>query len=288
MSNNAGQTSEVNFSIGHKYIVASVVNPTCTEKGYTNYSCISCSHTKKDSYTNALSHDYKAVGTVQPTCSEKGYTNYKCSRCSATKVDNYVDKNAHNYVETGIPATCTESGKLIYTCSDCNHEYYTETEPATGHSFSTTVIKNATCSEKGVRHQCCDKCGHEQESETPMLEHTFIVTDNELDDGSINRCYDCTVCGHHKEENLGNQYENVTNYVDYLFEQYSPYMWWVLLATTGVWSIAMGIAIIIAHKNEDKEKAKKMLVNYLIGLVAIAVIVIACPYLVKGIASLVT
>jgi hypothetical protein len=33
-------------------------------------------------------------------------------------------------------------------------------------------------------------------------------------------------------------------------------------ATAGVWSIAMGVAIIIAHKNEDKAKAKKMLVNY--------------------------
>ncbi|MCM1546118.1 MAG: hypothetical protein NC033_03680 [Clostridiales bacterium] len=43
----------------------------------------------------------------------------------------------------------------------------------------------------------------------------------------------------------------------------------------------------IAQKNEDKEKAKKMLVNYVIGLVVIAVIVVACPFLIRGIATLI-
>ncbi len=64
--------------------------------------------------------------------------------------------------------------------------------------------------------------------------------------------------------------------------------YWVLLATAGLWSIAIGVAIIIATKNEDKAKAKKMLVNHLIGLVVIFVIVVACPYLVRGIAAFVT
>ena len=30
----------------------------------------------------------------------------------------------------------------------------------------------------------------------------------------------------------------------------------------------MGVMFAIAHKNEDKEKAKKMIVNYIIGLIA--------------------
>ena len=43
----------------------------------------------------------------------------------------------------------------------------------------------------------------------------------------------------------------------------------------------------IAQKNEDKEKARKMLKNYIVGLVVIAVILVACPYLVNGIAALI-
>ena len=46
-------------------------------------------------------------------------------------------------------------------------------------------------------------------------------------------------------------------------------------------------AAIIAQKNEDKEKARKMLKNYVVGLVVIAVILVACPYLVNGIAALI-
>lgn len=95
-------------------------------------------------------------------------------------------------------------------------------------------------------------------------------------------------CGHSYKQELGDQYEEVSNYVEYLFEQYSPYMWWVLLAAAGVWSIVMGVFFAIAQKNEDKEKSKKMIINYAIGLVVIAVIVVACPNLIRGIAALVT
>ena len=65
-------------------------------------------------------------------------------------------------------------------------------------------------------------------------------------------------------------------------------MIWVFLATAGVWSAAMGIAIIIATKNEDKVKARKMLVNYGIGLIVIFILLVAAPLLVKGIAGLIT
>ncbi len=57
--------------------------------------------------------------------------------------------------------------------------------------------------------------------------------------------------------------------------------------TAGVWSIVMGIFFAIAQKNEDKEKARKMIKNYVIGLVVIFAILVACPYLVKGIAALI-
>ena len=100
--------------------------------------------------------------------------------------------------------------------------------------------------------------------------------------------YICTTCGESYIENVGNQYEKVTSYIEYLFNLYSPYMIWVFLGTSGVWSVAMGVAMIIARKNEEKEKAKRMLVNYGIGLIVIFSILIACPYLVRGIAALIT
>ncbi len=41
------------------------------------------------------------------------------------------------------------------------------------------------------------------------------------------------------------------------------------LTTAGVWSIVMGVFFGIAQKNEEKEKARKMIKNYVIGLVRI-------------------
>lgn len=57
--------------------------------------------------------------------------------------------------------------------------------------------------------------------------------------------------------------------------------------TAGVWSIVMGVFFAIAQKNEDKEKARKMIKNYVIGFVVIFAILVACLHLVKGIAVLI-
>ena len=104
----------------------------------------------------------------------------------------------------------------------------------------------------------------------------------------MTRHYDCSECGYSYSEDKGNQYEVVTSYIEYLFEEYSPYMIWVFLSTAGVWSIVMGVALIIAYRNEDKIKAKQMVKNYVIGLVLIFGILVAMPYLVNGIAYLIT
>ena len=154
--------------------------------------------------------------------------------------------------------------------------------------MDTHVLLTSTCEDKGERYYGCSKCNYERIDEIPEKGHTYELAKEENIDGVIIRTYICSTCTESYEQNMGEQYEKVSNYVTYLFEEYSPYMIWVFLATAGVWSIAMGVAIIIANKNEDKAKAKKMLVNYGIGLVVIFAILVAVPYLVQGIALLVT
>ena len=122
----------------------------------------------------------------------------------------------------------------------------------------------------------------------PATGHHYAISDSTSQNGTTTRTYYCTVCDAAYIQELGNQYEEVSSYVEDLFEQYRPYMGWVFLATAAIWSIVMGVFFAIAHKNEDKEKAKRMLVNYFIGLIVIFAILVACPYLVRGIAALVT
>ena len=139
-----------------------------------------------------------------------------------------------------------------------------------------------------MRRCTCDVCGDTYETVIPANGHNYQITDTSSLGGKTTRIYACTDCGHTYMQELGNQYEEVSNYVEYLFELYSPFMWWIFLAVAGIWSIAIGVMIAIAQKYEEKEKAKKMIVNYVIDLIVIAVIVVACPYLIRGIAALIT
>ena len=271
---------------GHNY-KATVLKPTCTEMGYTTFSCKVCHDEYISDYTVALGHDYQTE-TIEATCTEKGCTLHKCSRCKDEYKTDETMALGHYYTERTIEVSCEENGCVLHTCTRCGYEYETNVVKALGHKYVSEVQEMATCTEDGHRHHLCARCGNSYVTDIPAFGHNYEITDIRTKGGETERTYQCSICGHTYVQELGDQYEEVSNYVEYLFQQYSPYMIYVFLATAGVWSIGMGIAMIIAKKNEEKEKAKKMLVNYCIGLVVIFVILIAAPYLVRGIAALIS
>lgn len=275
------------YTIDHCYS-ESVEKPTCTHEGYLQYECVQCGYSYTNYSIEETGHYYVASTTVA-TCTSGGYTVYTCTRCGDSYTDNYTNPLGHNYESAYYPATCTDYGKTVFTCQVCGSGYYeTDGTYPTGHNYTNEVITAPTCTADGLRRSTCESCGHTFDTKIIANGHNYTITESSSVKGKTTRTYKCTVCGHSYTEELGDQYEEVSNYVEYLFKQYQPYMWWVLLASAGVWSIVIGVMIAIAHKNEDREKAKKMLVNYVIGLVVIAVIVVACPFLIRGIAALVT
>ena len=54
-----------------------MVEPTCTERGYTLYEC-ACGHSYQSNFTNALDHDYVKVRE------DYRYHYYECTRCGKT------------------------------------------------------------------------------------------------------------------------------------------------------------------------------------------------------------
>lgn len=279
--------SDTTLALGHKYL-PSKVNSTCTDEGYTLFTCSRCGSNYRSGTTEAMGHDYKEI-IFEATCTDNGYTMHECTRCGDKYYDNKTLPLGHKYQITSMSPTCTDYGKIVSTCQVCGYieERIDGTFP-TGHSYTNEIIRSATCTEDGLRRTICDVCGETTEMVIKAHGHNYEITDTAIKDGFTVRTYTCSECGVSYTQELGNQYEEVSNYVEYLFEQYSPYMIWVFLATAGLWSIAIGVAIIIAHKNDEKEKAKKMLINYVVGLVIIFAILVACPYLVRGIAVLVT
>lgn len=273
--------------LGHIYL-PSIKVPTCTDSGYTKYTCTRCGGSYTSGESQATGHSYITT-THAATCEEGSYTLHKCFRCGNSYKDNISQPLGHNFVTSTVPPNCTEYGKTNYNCQVCGYSYSDNdgTYP-TGHNYTNTVTKAPTCTDEGIRISTCDNCGDLYETKIAANGHSYGISEIQTSKGKTTRIYTCQTCGDTYKQELGDQYEEVSNYVEYLFVQYSPYMWWVFLAATGIWSIVIGVMIAIAQKNEEKEKAKKMLINYVIGLVVIAVILVACPYLIRGIASLIT
>ena len=282
-----GRESVYTFEIGHAYAMGEIVAPTCTEEGYTVYICQSCGDSYRADQTDAVGHEYISE-EVEPTCTEDGYTIYECTRCGNSYESEGTPALGHTFEDKTAEPTCTESGGIYHVCVRCGFSYESDTVFPSGHSYESEIVKSATCTEEGERHYRCVKCGDEYTDVIPPAGHDYQITDSHTENGVTNREYVCSRCGEHRTEQIGVEYEKVGNYIETLFDTYSPYMVWIFLGTAGVWSIAMGIAIIVAHRNEEKEKAKKMLISYAVGMVVIFAILVACPYLIRGIAALLT
>ena len=90
-------------------------------------------------------HNYESVVTA-PTCTDAGYTTYTCSKCGDEYTDNEVAATGHSYNESiTTAATCTTAGLKTFTCS-CG-DSYTEEIDALGHNFVDGVCSRCSLEE---------------------------------------------------------------------------------------------------------------------------------------------
>ena len=149
-------------ALGHTVVVDPAVAPDCTHTGLTEGShCSVCNEVLKAQETvPATGHSYDKVVTA-PTCTEKGYTTYTCSVCGDTYVADYVDALGHTVVvDPAVAPDCTHTGLTEGShCSVCNIVLKAqETVPATGHKYDK-VVTAPTCTEKGYTTYTCSVCG---------------------------------------------------------------------------------------------------------------------------------
>ena len=92
------ETQKEIAKLDHSYI-KTVVEPTCTEQGYTIYKCETCGDTKKADYVNAKGHTEVIDEAVEPTCTQSGLTEGKhCSVCNAVLVkQEKIDALDHDF-----------------------------------------------------------------------------------------------------------------------------------------------------------------------------------------------
>lgn len=179
-----GKEAQTNpFEVNH-YYQERIVEPTCTERGYTFHIC-ACSDEYKDNYTSVTEHRYgewlynennkhikecldcgssieeECIITsieTDSTCTEGGYTVHTCDVCKNSYKDNVTAPKGHTFGEWEITqATCTKDGKKRRQCSGCNQ--IEEEVISARHKCSKTERIEPTCTENGnIEYWKCDAC----------------------------------------------------------------------------------------------------------------------------------
>ncbi|MBE6558724.1 MAG: hypothetical protein E7661_06935 [Ruminococcaceae bacterium] len=158
---------------GHDY-EAVVTDPTCTEGGYTTYTCKNDpTHTYVGDRVAALDHDMGELYVVTPaTCEVDGLKQSDCKRGCGHFVTEPIPATGHDYEAVVTDPTCTEGGYTTYTCkNDPTHTYVDDRVPALDHDYVLTDSKASTCKDKGYETYTCSRCGDSYTDELPLGAH---------------------------------------------------------------------------------------------------------------------
>lgn len=218
---------EYSSSHTHNYTIeGNTVPPTCTEDGYTIYTC-SCGDTEHRNIVSAA-HKFDKVESI-----DNEYHHTICSSCSEEKTNS---KTQHTKVDDDSRskknATCVEKGENPLKCecgwtgiediaidtNNHNWDINNYTSDATGHwhrclnegciekkDFSThsnndiNVNNPTSCSEPGSKDVECSACHYQIATNVPItIEHTAsntykIVTDT-TDNTKAKKQMICSAC----------------------------------------------------------------------------------------------
>ena len=191
-----GETVKADFvpANGHSY-EESVVAPTCEKDGYTNHVCSVCGDSYRNNYVDAAGHQYTLTVTA-PTCTAAGYTTHLCSVCGHSYVDSIVPATGHSYEDTVTAPTCTAAGYTTHTCSVCGDSYIDTIVPATGHDYVWQITRVPTCTAEGVKAFTCSHCGDSYDVALAKADHTYeaVVTAPTCTNNGYTT-HTCSVCG---------------------------------------------------------------------------------------------
>ena len=196
-----------------------VVDPTCTEQGYTHHVCTvkGCTYAPvDDTYVAATDHTWVKTQTNPPACTEQGTAFYKCSACGATRTEK-IAALGHDLSRCDLvpDATCTQPGRAVGTCARCGVKI-DEVIPAKGHDYSYKSASSTepTCTESGRYQGTCPRCGKEYNDTIPALGHDWgewVVAQEPTAETTGYRYHLCARCNTREGEDIPKLHEHAWN-----------------------------------------------------------------------------
>ena len=185
--------------IGHSWSDWKIIKaPTTTETGLRERRCGNCKMKEQIVLHTLLSSHIYAAEVVQPTCTEEGYTIYTCSSCSYSYIGDFIEPFGHDWDEKySGSATCTEGEHTSRYCRYCELEEIISSTPALGHEFIVISTVEASCDKAGYDNLECTRCKELTVGNIVTVPHTpteWIVDElpTETSEGSMHM--DCAVC----------------------------------------------------------------------------------------------
>ena len=125
----------------------------CTHYAEEYRKCDTCGFIEKK-YANDFAHAYTTVVT-EPTCTELGYTTYTCTLCGYVKVDDYTaPAHAFGEWEVYVGPSCTAYGLSRRTCTNCSFFEESLIEPQ--HYYDVIDVVEPTKTTSGYTQHSCD------------------------------------------------------------------------------------------------------------------------------------
>ncbi len=153
-----------------------VKDPTCTQQGYTVYTCSECGDSYKADYVPALDHaEGEWIIDRNPTCTASGSKHTECTRCGEQLHSEIIPSTGHTESAwiTDKNASCTTSGSQHTECLTCGIVLQVLAIPATGHSWDNGVVTTPPTEEaEGVKTYTCTACGATKTEAIPVLDHS--------------------------------------------------------------------------------------------------------------------
>ena len=127
----------------HLWRIINKTDATCIEEGAATYSCTVCNQFRAEKF-NATGHSYSGK-IIAPTCTENGYTEFSCLKCDDSYVADSTMALGHDYAVQEVAPTCTKQGYVAHQCRRCENEYFTDYVNATGHRYGKNGNARFTC-----------------------------------------------------------------------------------------------------------------------------------------------